>query len=344
MSLTESAPPCLEGSFLLDGSGSHLRLDGHLCGADREATIRGKIELGPVVALWPSSLAGSEGLLGIDIGIHDHGDLDVPLAGHIDILRDVVLHVGGAVPPVRIVADGRVDIDGPRLSTPGLTATTAGAACRLAGHVVLDTRRPHQTTLALAVTGQLDARALASRVRPGDPTLAVAGTLDVETQVTGTAARPKLDGEGRLVDISVRPTAGTWPAVSAQGSIQAHGDTLSTRDLRMTLARLGALNVGSDKQPATLQVASLWPLRLGRVDLPIAGRHLAFHDDKVPLALSDVNLDLRLAGLASGDLLLSGDVQVDGATFDRNRHAVDAHRKSSTNRWYQFCRRTSVSI
>jgi hypothetical protein len=336
VSLTESGPPRVEGSFQLDGSGSHLRLDGHICGAGREATIRGQVELGPVVDLWPWSLAGSEGSLGIDVATHEHGDDGVPLTGHIDILRDVVLHVGRIASPVRIVAGGRVDIDGPRLSTPGLTATMAGASSRLVGKVVLDPRRPQQTTLALTATGRLDAGALASRIRPMDSTVAISGSLDVQTQITGTIAQPKLDGEGRFADVSVRSNSGAWPAVTARGAIQAHGNTLSTRDLRMTIATLGALNVGSGTQPAILQIVSLWPLRLGRVDLPVTGRHLAFHDNNVPLAFADLNLDLRLASLGRGDLLLSGDVQVDGATLDRNRHAAGSRRRFPTDRWYQL--------
>jgi hypothetical protein len=164
--------------------------------------------------------------------------------------------------------------------------------------------------------------------------MTVSGALNFQTQITGTVAEPNLEGNVHLSAVSARPASGTGPAMSAEGSIQIHGNTLYTHDLCVALATLGTLEVGRDKQPATLQLS--WrPLRLGRLDMPISGRHLAFHDEKVPLTFADLNLNLRLAGFAEGDLLLSGDVDVDGATFDRNRHPAGSVRKPPEGRWYQ---------
>jgi hypothetical protein len=182
--------------------------------------------------------------------------------------------------------------------------STAGAL-QVNGHV-------EGAALALALNGQLDAAALAAPLRRiGRPN----GRVDVAAKISGTIAEPAVEGELR-VDAKLRPVRRSLPELHVAGRVKAHGQTLSTRDLRVDVANLGTFTVGRLDQPASVEIGPLWPPGPWRVDVPLAAHRLAFKQPTSAISIDGLDVDLRLQGQTGGDLFLRGEVDLTHAAYN----------------------------
>ena len=102
----------------------------------------------------------------------------------------------------------------------------------------------------------------------------------------------------------------------------------------------------SPGRPASAELASLSPFRLGTVDVPFTGSDLRIGQPTSPLYIPDLDTDLRLSGDGRRELKISGVVAVAGGSYDSSRHGSkkqagqDPPKKSSakpraSGPWYQ---------
>ena len=135
----------------------------------------------------------------------------------------------------------------------------------------------------------------------------------------------------------------TTPAARTSGLVEAHGDSLRTEALRVEIAGVGAVAIGRPGSPASAQVASLSPFRLGAVDVPFVGRDLKIGQPTSPLYIPDLDTDLRLTGDGRSELTVSGVVAVAGGSYDSSRGgpkkkpwaSTPSAKPSASGPWYQ---------
>src|SRR5262249_61514284 len=121
------------------------------------------------------------------------------------------------------------------------------------------------------------------------------GRAAIDAQVGGTLGAdpgPRLDGRARFDGLTVQLSPST-PAAVATGVVEAHGDTLRTDSLRVAIAGVGTVAVGRAGAPATAELASLSPFRLGRGAGPLTRRGLPSGGPSAQLSLPDLDGALR---------------------------------------------------
>jgi hypothetical protein len=331
VSVTPHQPVRSRAQVRLEGSGNQL--DVRAAGADTTLSggLRGIVEVAGWRALWSPWLDDARGTVDVDL------NLAAPrtITGTARTARPLVLRPRGWPVALEIAEGGRVDVDGLHLHTPGLSVAADGNTMHIEGDATVDPRAPASSTVALVATARLDAAAVARHL----PQLGSAsGTVTLDTRVSGAAAAPSVTGSARLERVQLRPKGAGWPALSVDGEIQARGHTLSTRGLRVQTRTTpagtpGVLTLGRADQPATVDIVSLQPLRLGEIDVPLAGNGLRIGDGSTALAIADLDLALRLRGHVDGELVLAGDVGIAGATFDPGRGP--AAKPGPSRPWYQ---------
>jgi hypothetical protein len=134
------------------------------------------------------------------------------------------------------------------------------------------------------------------------------------------------------VGVALRPAASGWPALQLDGTIEASGHTVSTRGLRVQTPPVGELAIGAPASPASVEIVSFEPARLGRIDVPVSARGLRIGDASTPLEIGALDLGLRLTGDERA-LKLGGDVTVARARFDPKRGKPSAPGPSKP--WYE---------
>jgi hypothetical protein len=353
---TDGAPPTADGSFRLKGPGlDGVTLGGHARGGDARGHLSGQIDLAAWPALWSRYFQAATGIAAVDLAV-------VPtvgwprISGTVRIARDFVLRTPRWPAPITLPAGGALDFDGAALSSPELSIDTPGLHGKVAGRVTLATLDPVRAgrsnlgpakpagmaDLGLTLSAELDAARFPIRL-PGHASLS--GRLVVDAKVTGTlggsiddddSGGPRIDGQARFEELVLHPPVG-FPALRARGVIEAHGATLRTSGLAVDVVGVGAVDVGSPAAPAQAELASLSPLRLGRVDVPLSGQHLVVGGPTSALEIPDLDADVRLTGDARGELKLSGEVAVAGGSYDPSRgRGTKAVKPRATGPWYRI--------
>ena len=215
---------------------------------------------------------------------------------------------------------------------------TPGLRGGLGGHATLDLDDLERTKLALTLGAELDAAAFPVRLPDG---VVAHGRAAIDAQISGTLGAtpgPRIDGQARLDGLTVQLSP-TTPAARASGVVEAHGDTLRTDTLRVDIAGVGAVTIGRAGAPATAELASLSPFRLGRVEVPFAGQDLRIGDSSSKLYLPDLDADLRLSGDGRGELRISGQVATAGGSYDSSRggkqQPSSAEKPRASGAWYR---------
>jgi hypothetical protein len=314
VALTPRRLPATRADVRLTSPAGELSLNGSAQGGVAEGTARGRLELAGLRPLWKRALAEADGAVTVEVAASPRA----PLTGTLAVVRALTLRPAGWPLAVGVAEGGRVEVDGTRVHVPGVTLTAAGAAVALAGDVRVSPATPERSTLALTAKARLDAAALARQARL--PALASAsGTITVDARVTGEASAPEATGTARLDAVELRPRGAALPPVRVDGLVEASGRTISTRALRVEAlggpAR-GAVMLGAAGAPATVELDSLSPLEIARVDVPVAARGLRVGDAKSSFEVGALDLRLRLAGDPERELVLSGDIGVARARFD----------------------------
>ena len=331
-----------EGTLRLAGPGlTGVEIDGQAHGLDAHARLKGEIDLARWPQLWSRAFQSAAGALAFDLTVAPaFGPSLIPatphprLSGSVQVSRALALRLARWPAPFELAPGGRIDLDGDVVALSGFKIVTAGLRGSVAGHATLDTGDLQRTRLALALAAELDAARFPVRLPAG---ASAHGRATVDAQVGGTLGAspgPRLDGQARLDGLTVQLSP-TTPAARATGVIEAHGDTLRTDDLRVDIAGVGAVTVGRAGAPASAELASLSPFRLGRVDVPFAGEDLKIGEPSSQLYFPELDTNLRLTGDGRSELEIAGQVAVAGGSYDSSRkRAASSGKPRASGAWY----------
>jgi hypothetical protein len=333
--LSTLAPPVVRGTLSAEGPGARFTLDGELRGKATSGRVRGHVELAPLRHLWSPWLSAADGIIELDLT--GRTDLSRPMegkmSGSIRAVRAVVLRPSAFGQLSLGVAEGaRVDVDGKRVSTPGLLLTADGVRLQLRGGVTLDPAAPERSLLALEARGHLDAAVLARGLRLPALTSA-SGTIALDARATGEAAAPRASGQARLEGLTLVPASKGLPALRLDGTVEADEHMLRTRGLVVRASELGALTVGAANAPAFVEIGSWSPFVAGRLDVPVSARGLHVGNARASLEIGRLDLAVRARGDARGTVTVAGDVTIDDARFDSSRGAPSKPGKPRA--WYE---------
>jgi hypothetical protein len=316
ISVEPGLPPRAASTLHLSGPAGEVDFDGTRRGTSIRAAVRGHVELAGLRPVWSPALTNADGTIDVDLrgGIdYTNPRLD-DLAGTVQISRALRVQPRNARLILQAEPGGRILVDGPRFSTEGLAVTTPGARAELRGEVRIDVDDPARSPVALQASGQLDAGALARRI--SIPLLAsAAGDATFAVRARGEASAPSIDGQARFDGVELRPARAGWPTVRLDGSIEARGHTVSTRGLRVVTNPGGTLTIGGANGPASVEILSLQPPQLGRVEVPVTARGLRIGGPSSSLEIGALDLSVRLEG-DDHALTLRGDVGIARARFD----------------------------
>jgi len=314
-----------EATLQLAGPGlTGVSLDGQVHGLEARARLKGEIDVARWPQLWSRVFESATGALDFDLAVVPAVTPQSPtsarprLSGNLRIGQALVLRTARWPAPITVDGGGRVALDGDVLALDGLTFTTPGLRGNVAGHATLDRDDLERTRLALALRAELDAAHFPVRLPAG---VSVGGRAALEAQLGGTvgaAPGPRIDGSVQLDGLTVQLSP-TTPAARASGRVEAHGETLRTEALRVEIAGVGAVAIGVPGSPASAELASLSPFRLGTVDVPFGGSGLKIGQPTSSLYIPDLDTDLRLSGDGRGELRVSGVVAVAGGFYDSSR-------------------------
>jgi hypothetical protein len=314
-----------DGMVKLAGPGlTDVALDGQLHGLDARARLKGEIDVARWPQLWSRAFKSAAGALDVDLTVVPAVSPKSPisahprLSGNVRIGQALVLRSARWPAPITVDGGGRLDLDGQALTLDGFTITTPGLRGGVAGHATLDADDLERTRLALVLEAELDAAHFPLRLPSG---VSVSGRATIDAQIGGTLGAtpgPRVDGNARLDGLTVQLSP-TTPAARATGVVEAHGDTLRTDGLRVDIASVGAVVIGSPGTPASAELASLSPFRLGIVDVPFHGRDLKIGQPSSPLYIPTLDTDMRLSGDGRGELKVTGVVAVAGGSYDSSR-------------------------
>ncbi len=314
-----------EGTVRLTGPGlTGVAVDGQVHGLDASARLKGELDVARWPQLWSGVFKSAAGVLDFDLTVvpaltsASLSSAHPRLSGSVGIAHPLVLRTARWSAPITVDGGGRLVLDGQALTLEGFTVATPGLRGSVAGHATLDAGDLARTRLALALKADLDAAHVPVRLPAG---VSVGGRAALAAQIGGTlggAPGPRIDGSAQLDGLTVQLSP-TTPVARASGVVEAHGATLRTQALRVDIAGVGTVAVGGPGKPASVEVASLSPFRLGTVDVPFTARDLEIGRPSSQLYLPDLDTDLRLSGDGRGDLKIAGVVSVAGGSYDPSR-------------------------
>ncbi len=343
-----------DGTVQLTGPGlTGVAIDGQVHGLDARARLKGELDVAHWPQLWSRVLKSATGALDFDLAVvpavttRSLTSAHPRLSGNVRIGRALVLRSARWPEPITVDGGGRLDLDGEALALQGFTITTPGLRGSVGGHATLDRDDLQRTRLALALQAELDAAHFPVHLPTG---MSVGGRATLDAQIGGTvgaAPGPRIDGNAHLDGLTVQLSP-TTPAARASGLVEAHGDTLRTEALRVEIGSIGVVAIGRPGKPATAELASLSPFRLGTVDVPFAGSDLRIGQPTSALYIPDLDTDLRLTGDGRRELRISGVVAVAGGSYDssrpvrrrRRRRAPRRRSRAPPDRGTRRCRRT----
>jgi hypothetical protein len=312
------------------------RLDEGALDARAEGRLDGKL-LAPLLRRLPVTVAGS-----VDAALVARGPVQAPVVtGRLRVVRPLQVAARDGRLSAQ-VSGGEITLERSRLASDGITVEAPGVRLALAGSLPLSLPLPGargavagelgpagEQPIALRITGELGAEALA-RLLPEEIS-AARGALRVDARVDGTLAHPRFGGQAQLASgapVSLRLRYRDTRVELRGGRLLAEGQRLRIDGLEAELSPGGRVVVGPPGRPATVEVLSLWPLTLGRIDVSAAGERL---DVESPwLSLRDGRLAARLHGHGTdGPLVLTGDVALKAGRFRPRRQPPKGDRASA---------------
>jgi hypothetical protein len=339
-----------DGTVRLAGPGlAGVTIDGQVHGLDARARLKGEIDVARWPQLWSRIFKSATGALDFDLTVvpvvtpKSLSSAHPRLSGNVRIGRALVLRTARWPAPITVDGGGRLALDGEAVALDGFTVTTPGLRGSVGGHATLDGDDLERTRLALALQAELDAAHFPVRLPAG---VSVGGRATIDAQIGGTLGAtpgPRIDGKAQLDGLTVQLSP-TTPAARATGLVEAHGETLRTEGLRVEIGTVGAVAIGVPGRPASAELASLSPFRLGAVDVPFAGRDLKIGQPTSPLYIPDLDTDLHLTGDGRSELTVSGVVAIAGGSYDSSRGgskkkkpwaSAPSSKPRASGPWYQ---------
>jgi len=233
------------------------------------------------------------------------------LGGVVSVREALRVWPAALLVPVQ-VPGGRVEFQGGRLEARALALSLASVGLQLDGTALLAPVLG-RTSLDLRLTGAVAGDALARRL----PQLLGSGqgraTLD--GRLGGTLAIPTFDGHVDLGGFGVTLPGAPLELRSADGRLEAHGQTLSTTGLTLILGPAGRVQIGAPEAPAVVEVTSIDPPEVGGMSVRVRGQGVATAGPISGLRVQGLDLQLGLEHVANGPLRIGGDVWIDDATL-----------------------------
>lgn len=323
-------PVATRAAVDLAGPGlDNVKVVAHASGRTAVLSLAGQIDVARWPSLWSPYLAHAEGAVSVELDVrypvHDPF-LGLPVVGSVRIVRALELRLPRRLGVVQLPAGDQVILDGDSIASSGLRVDTSWFQGRLSGRMGLATSDVANAPLSLSLAGTVDVGRLPLRL---PARTSARGKAALTADLTGSVLAPTVRGHLRLTDVVVRlPSV---PSMVLDGSIEADGHDLTTRDLVLDVAGGGQIAVGSPAAPARVAWQSLRPFRLGAVDVPFFGRNLAIGMPEAPVRIRDLDVTGRLTG-TSGALELVGDAVIAGGVLDSSRTAKQARGRRRP--WY----------
>jgi hypothetical protein len=331
------------GALRLAGPGlTGVVLSGEAKGLDARARLAGEVDVARWPQLWSRAFKSASGAVAFDVTIAPELASALPapslrprFGGNVRVARALAVRSARWPAGIELEPGGRIDLDGQTVTVAGLTLVTPGLKGTIGGRATLDLGALERTQLALTLGADLDAARFPVRLPAG---VVARGRAVVEARVGGTLGAepgPRLDGQARLQGLTVQLSP-TTPAAQANGVVEAHGDTLRTDNLRVDIAGVDTVTIGRAGAPATAELASLSPFRLGHVDVPFAGQSLHIGEPSSKLYIPDLDADMRLGGDGRSELRIAGQVAVSGGSYDDSRGGKQqtSGKPRASGAWY----------
>jgi hypothetical protein len=305
---------------LFTGSGLSLTAAGRLEGTVVDGKVEGTAALATVAALLPP-LPVRLGRFGGDLEVRAHaeGPLAAPAIDAGAFVREPlalsVLRVGHPALPVA-VSSGRIWISTapnhlPDLRVERLALSTPGARLDLGGTAALDAHDPWGSAGQWSGSAALEAGALARLV----PRLIghAEGQLAITARVDGSPRRGRWQGSLETTPVALIPR-GSRDTLSLT-PIRADFDDrrLRVAPFGVSLGALGQIRLGA---PAEVQLRTLYPPALDRLDVTLSGSGLELPRPLAGVRFDDGALDLHLMGPdGGGRFVLAGRVSIPRAGY-----------------------------
>jgi hypothetical protein len=338
-----------DGLVNLTGPGlTGVAIEGHVHGSDTRARLNGQIDVARWPQLWSRAFKSAAGALDFDLTVvpalttRSLTSAHPRFSGNVRIGQALVLRTARWPAPITVDGGGRLELDGELLTLDGFTVVTPGLRGTVAGRATLDRDDLERTRLALALKAELEAAHFPVRLPAG---VSVAGRAIIDAQIGGTLGAspgPRVDGNAQLDGLTVKLSP-TTPTAQVNGLVEAHGDMLRTEALQVDIGSIGSVAIGRPGNPATAELASLSPFRLGTVDVPFMGSDLTIGQPTSALYIPDLDTDLRLTGDGRRELKISGVVAVAGGSYDSSRGSkkkasspgASSAKPRASGPWYQ---------
>ncbi len=284
------------GQGALDSGRASFDMTGKVpLGIEGEGSLRiGGIDIAPLAF----EDAGERGIRMVASGTGDFfiaDPLDEWMEGGGD-LTSLDIEAPMLVSPVRLTGPASILVEDARVHVGGIELTDGANRLRAAGSVGLD-----DLLLDLRVDGAASLEAAASLVSG----LRAEGTVELDTEVVGSALSPEVLGRGTLRDASFRVDGFPHELTGVNGIVNFDRRTLRISEVIGTMAGGEALVSGA----VSFEEADFAgvDLRLGLADVRL----------RYPRDLTaTIGADLQLVGDRSGRLL-SGEVRLDEAVWSR---------------------------
>jgi hypothetical protein len=315
------------------GNGVSVSAQGRLAGQALDAGAHGTVPLALLAGMIPRGpvrLAHAAGEVAVDLQARGPvTGLTIETTASIGAPQAAVLLTPGrpAVPVSIGPVAATLEVppaSPPRVRVERLRLAAAGATVDVSGAAALDTRDLAASTGTLDATALLDGATLARQA----PALLdrAEGRLTLRARLDGAfrapAWRATLDGAGLVVVPRKAGTALSVPSLRAS----LEGDRLTLAPFEVALLpehagpaghasaaplSSGRITIGAPGRPGSVEIKSLDPLDIGRVDVALAGSGVSLPGSLTGAPITGAAFDLRLAGPNPlGWLVLGGTVTV----------------------------------
>jgi hypothetical protein len=307
-----------------EGSGLELSVGGRLQGESLQGAAQGDADLATLLALLPPlpvPVTHAAGKLAFDA--RASGPVRAPT---LDIQASVREPLTGVVTPARnlelpvTVSSGEIAWHGPpgeppRVRVERLALSTPGARAELAGEAAVDLHEPEASPGSWRASVDVDAAALA-RLVPKQLSHAE-GRLTVAARLEGAPRSGRWEGTVDSSPVVLVPLGAEAPlSFTPLHAGFASDGPVRIDPLELTLGDAGRIAFGAPEQPALLEIRTLDPLEVGRLEVGLRGSGITLPQPVEGVRIAGADFDLHLVGpSADGHFVLRGLVNVPQAKY-----------------------------
>jgi TamB, inner membrane protein subunit of TAM complex len=293
------------GELRLATTGGDLQAHGVLDGKNVDGAVEGHVDLEllqPFVRDRVTRVAGA-----LDVKLTASGSIDKPLLEGQLTIRDPLRIRPKSLDTDIVLSGGVVSLDSGGAEIRGLAIALAGSTTKVDGRVTLG-QGFHPETIDARVVGEISARLLG--YIPGEPITEAQGRARIKAEVKGRLDNPALTAWLGLGTITFRlRDSGTLVEVQS-GVVEVTNSGALLRDVRVLIDDQGKLVIGAaGVRPGQLEIRSLMPPRIGRIDLPLHGEQLTYRNAS-SFEINDLAFDLNLEGDLDDGFQLGGELRI----------------------------------